>query len=151
MKSWEFSVGAKKVNGIITNEHQIIMRTSSGPAWVMLLNKAYWSTTYVCDFLHKFKLPKFIRNWKRKWDDDDFEAMTFEEYYGDDVSIFWHLSVEAWAINDGINFCNKFIKSVDVDISLDKAEEVNGEPLTWIREWIKDWEEDVVKGYYDED
>lgn len=137
MKSWEFSVTRKD------EKNQVILRTITGPAWAMALYKTFWGTTYVCDFLHKFTLPKFIRNWKSKWDDGDFEAMTFEEYYGDDFSVFWHLSVEAWAINEGINFCNRFLKYTDVEVSLDVAEQINGEPLVWIREWFEEDKEDA--------
>lgn len=113
----------------------------NGPWWTILGYNLCWGTTIICDILYTIKLPKFIKNWKKKWGDEPgwpSEECTFEEYYGDDFSVFWHLTVESWAINKPLQYFENHprLNKTFVNVSLEEAEKLNGSELDWIRKGI---------------
>jgi hypothetical protein len=64
--------------------------------WLVLEFLAWDCCTRVCDWLSHVKLPKFIRNWERKWGDEpDDEPCKLEDWWGDDFGTFWHVWVES--------------------------------------------------------
>lgn len=52
-----------------------------------LVEDIIWS---LCDFFHKVRLPKLIRNWRRDWGKENYEE-TFESWYGGDLGCLFHI------------------------------------------------------------
>jgi len=60
-----------------------------------VLEWLFWDVqTYVCHYSDFIKLPKWVRNIRGHWDDDDpeYEA-TWEDWYGDSLHSIWHCNV----------------------------------------------------------
>jgi len=63
--------------------------------WLVLEFLAWDCCTHICDWLSHVPLPKFIRNWERKWDEDDDTPCKFGDYWGSHLDTPWHVWVES--------------------------------------------------------
>jgi hypothetical protein len=108
--------------------------------WALLLFLGWDCATHVCEWLHYIKLPRWLRNWKRQWDSDrDFGPCTFEEYYGDDLSTFWHVWVESPLCQFAWKHRN-YEGDVEVELTIDEARKKFAhdlDSLKWIEETIE--------------
>src|ERR1700677_1398217 len=73
--------------------------------WAIAYYLAWEWLTRICNWLEFVPLPKFICNWKRNWGGDPDECVTqLDEYYGEDLSPFWHCWIESpicqWAFRN---------------------------------------------------
>lgn len=73
--------------------------------------------TRVCDWLHHVPLPKWLRNWERAWGAP--EPCKFEQWYGDDFSVFWHCWVESPVCQWAWKHKNRHV--VEFELTLDEA------------------------------
>jgi hypothetical protein len=65
--------------------------------WYWLVAEFFATKTmYVCDWLSNIQLPKWLRNWERKWGyRPSDQVCKFEDYWGYDVGTFLHIYVES--------------------------------------------------------
>lgn len=89
--------------------------------WALAEFLAWNCGTTICDWLHHVPLPKWLRNWERLWGGAEFgdEPCKFEDYYGDDLSVFWHCWVESPACQFAWKHKNHNV--VEFEMTLDEA------------------------------
>jgi hypothetical protein len=107
--------------------------------WALVNHLAWDWTTRVCSWLHYVKLPKFILDWERHWDEDDPEYLArFEDWFGDNLGNLWHVYVEdpicqwAWRHRD-------YKRDVGIRLTLDEARGYFGadhESVKWVEREI---------------
>ena len=76
-----------------------------------------------------------LRNWECNWDREIYdEPCQFEQYYGDDFSVFWHIWVESPALQFVWKHKNR--NAPDFEMTLDEARvKFAHDPEIW--QWVE--------------
>jgi hypothetical protein len=140
MQKWSLSIGWDTEKELVVH-----VNLENEKVWWYFLDWLHQYTIGVlCNTLRHIKIPKFIRNWKRKWNDEE-ELFTFEEYYGRDLGcladiwiynptdkLIWNLSQKKKKWPPEINLSFKEANELLVDYP---------QFMGWIIKWKKESDE----------
>jgi hypothetical protein len=104
--------------------------------WRFLEWLAWDNHLALCEWLHGCRIPKFIREWERAWDEDEpTEICKFEDWFGDEWCCLWHRYIESPILQWIWKHQYKFQKCVSLDLTKAEAlERFKDDPaqLEWI-------------------
>ena len=150
------------MHGWEEDEIRVIV-TCTENIWYWALMEWFWMNveSWACYYMDYIPLPKFFRNWKRAWDEDEpGSPCTFEEYWGGTLGSLWHVFIcdpvfhFVWSRLDQ--------HPVDFELTLPEARTMfayNPVHYRWVEEELerhREWEaeeaaEEAKEGAADED
>jgi hypothetical protein len=103
----------------------------------------------LCSWLHEVKIPKFILDWERAWDEDEpGEKMRFEDWFGDSWCCLWHIYIENPILQWVWKYQYKSQKVVTLDLTIEQAREQFKHHPEWLE---RIWEDVAENKKYDEE